>query len=204
MTTDDIIRAQLTLACIRIKQSGYMEQFPCDNPNEAYRVLVVWDGDKFLRFIRADVPTELRQTLKVMPMRRLFEQRERIQALLQEHQPSTDVFVGRTYLGNNMTQLPPDDRVVEIDNGFGILANGSVIASCTSVRENGQAAEAYVVTAADYRRKGYAKRGTIAWLAKLAQQKKLAFYTHKRDNIASQYLAESLGLTWVYDIVGYV
>lgn len=204
MTPETIIRTQLYLECVRLNQSGYMENFSCDNPDGAFRLLMVWDGEQHQRFIRWDVPTELRQTLKIVPAHRLYEQRERIQALLREHQPCEDIFIGRTYLGVNTLKPPDDDRVFPIENGFGIIADGAVISSCTSVRENSQAAEAYVVTAEDYQRKGYAKRVTRAWLYHIEQQGKLAFYSHKRDNVASQNLAESLGLQWVYDIVGYV
>lgn len=203
MNTEVIIRTQLKLECVRINQSKYMESFPCDNPDSPYRLLMIWDGETYLRFIRADVPTEIRQTLKIMPLQRLFEQRERIQALLSEHEPCNDVFIGRTYLGINTIKPPHDERVVPIISGFGILADDEVIASCTSIRENAQAAEAYVVTAEAYQRKGYAKHVTQAWLARVQADNKLAFYTHRRDNVASQNLAEALGLRWVYDMVGY-
>ena len=204
MTPEAIIRTQLHLECVRLNQSGYMENFLCDNADGAFRLLMVWDGKQHLRFIRADVPTELRQTLKIMPSHRLYDQRERVQALLREHEACDDVFIGRTYLGTNTMRPPSDERVVPIERGFGIIANGQIISSCTSVRENAHAAEAYVVTAENYQRKGYAKRVARAWLYDIEQQGKLAFYTHKRDNIASQHLAEALGLQWIYDIVGYV
>lgn len=87
---------------------------------------------------------------------------------------------------------------------FAIIADGLVVATCESSRESSQAAEAWVRTLPDYRRRGYATRVTAAWARDAFARSKQPFYSHHRDNIASARVARALSLVPFLEDAGYL
>jgi predicted GNAT family acetyltransferase len=65
---------------------------------------------------------------------------------------------------------------------------------CVSSRENEVAAEAWVETRPEHRRRGLARQVTAAWGHDLRRRGKIPFYSHRLENSASQAVARSLGL----------
>jgi len=82
---------------------------------------------------------------------------------------------------------------------FAIEQAGQLLSACVSVRENDQCGEAWVYTAADYRRQGLARNVVTAWAQSLIGVGKIPFYSHKIDNSGSAGLAQRLGLLPIFD-----
>ena len=61
-------------------------------------------------------------------------------------------------------------------------------------RENDASAEAAVETLPQFRRKGFARATASAWADAVISAGKIAFFSHSRDNAASEALAKSLGV----------
>lgn len=205
MNTETLILAQLNLECIRLNNQGYLAQFQCDNPDTVSRLYIFHDGKKYYRYLQENVPSVLRQHLKLLRKNVLFEDIEQIQQTLGEHKPCQSIFRGRTYsFSEDNLNRPFDDKDIDYhSSNCEIVINREVVASCTSVREDERAAEAWVHTNEAFRGQGFGKRVTLAWARQVAQKGKIAFYTHSVDNIASQKLVEKLPFVWRYDLVSY-
>jgi predicted GNAT family acetyltransferase len=81
--------------------------------------------------------------------------------------------------------------------------DGQIVSTCQSSRENDLAGEAWVRTLESYRRRGYARQVTAAWGSWLRQHGKTPYYSHRWDNLASQAVAQSLGLIQYIADAGY-
>ncbi len=71
------------------------------------------------------------------------------------------------------------------------------------MRGNELAAEVAVETLPAFRRRGYGRQVTAAWVYHVMRAGKIAFFSHERDNLASQVLAQSLGAVQYSSVVGY-
>ena len=85
------------------------------------------------------------------------------------------------------------DKVYAIENEEMILS------ACVSSRQNHKAAEAWVMTNPDHRKKGLARQVVVAWAEGIRQDRLIPFYSHNSKNINSAMLAKSLGLTPVFE-----
>lgn len=72
-----------------------------------------------------------------------------------------------------------------------------------SSRSNGRAAELAVETLPAFQRRGYAREVVLAWTWHQLNQGKIAFYSHKQENTASQALASAVGVVHFMDFVNY-
>jgi hypothetical protein len=206
MSSQELILLQLELECIRLNQNGYLQSFQCDNPDEAARLYVYRDAENYYRYLRQDIDPVLRQHLKLIQEERLFEEQEMVQRTLSEERPSASIFRGRTYVfpAEALEQAYEDKQIFFGESSLcGIEIAGQVVASSSSVRENGKAAEAWVHTEAAYRGMGYGRRVVLAWARRIAEKGKTPFYSHAMSNLESRRLVESLPFFWVYDLVSY-
>jgi GNAT superfamily N-acetyltransferase len=206
MDSQALILLQLELECIRINQNGYLESFQCDNPDDVARLYIYRDTASYYRYLRQDLDPVLRQHLKLIREERLFQEHEMVQRTLSEEKPCETIFHGRTYrFPEEALALPYLDNEILYGEGSvcAIEVAGQRVASCSSVRENGRAAEAWVLTDELYRGKGYGRRVTLAWARHIAEKGKVPFYSHSISNIGSQRLAESLPFVWAYDLIAY-
>jgi hypothetical protein len=87
---------------------------------------------------------------------------------------------------------------------FAILADGLAVTTCESSRESLVAAEAWVRTLPQYRGRGYATRATAAWARDARRRGKEPFYSHHRENAASEGVARALGLLPFLEDAGYL
>ena len=85
------------------------------------------------------------------------------------------------------------------ENVYAIQRQGKVVSACVSARENEQCGEAWVYTDPAYRHQGFAQKVVNAWARDLIENKKVPFYSHKMENIASANLARKIGLQPVFE-----
>ena len=75
----------------------------------------------------------------------------------------------------------------------GAFVRGQLVSICESVRENEEAAEAWVRTLPDFRREGFARRVVAIWATAISERGKVPFYSYSEDNRASRALLQRLG-----------
>jgi RimJ/RimL family protein N-acetyltransferase len=78
---------------------------------------------------------------------------------------------------------------------FAVVVDGHAVSIAASVRTSRTADEVGVETAPAYRGLGYARQAVIAWARAVRSMKRIALYSTSWENVASQALARSLGLT---------
>lgn len=74
-----------------------------------------------------------------------------------------------------------------------VFVEGRLVSVCESARENDIAAEAWVRTLPEFRRKGHARQAVAIWAGAARDSGKVPFYSHSADNTASRALLRSLG-----------
>ncbi len=82
---------------------------------------------------------------------------------------------------------------------YAVQANGILVSACVSTRENAACGEAWIYTAPEYRKQGYAQKAVRTWAAGLMSAGKVPFYSHNIQNVASASLAAKLGLQPVFE-----
>lgn len=85
---------------------------------------------------------------------------------------------------------------------FSITVNGVYAAGASSSRSNSKAAELWIETEPDYRRRGYATALAGQWAQAIQSTGRTAFYSHHHDNDASRALAQRLAVRPLFELVG--
>lgn len=218
----DLIRLHLALECVGIDDQDQLIRIPGENPDTLHRVYIARHDRGDSLFFRADVPAATRKKLSHLKKADFFESPQRVIAILEADEPVTEQHIGKSYIFPESTaaasfpgvvrlsRLDPDlVRAYDADllpiggEVFGILEDGQIVSTCQSSRENASAGEAWVRTLEDYRRRGYARLVTGAWAQDLMLQGKVPFYSHRWENLASQAVAQSLGLIQYIADAGY-
>jgi GNAT superfamily N-acetyltransferase len=222
MNVYDLIRTQLALEGIGVDDEGQLIRVPCLNPDTLHRVYVARYPGGATIFFQAGLHPALCSCLLRLPVTEFFENPQRVRAILAEDRPCESSFIGKSYVFPDtisVIQYPDvlhlsqaDPELVrqynpEIDPNhkevFGVMADGKIVATCESSREDDAAGEAWVFTLEPYRRRGYARQLTAAWGHWLQKRGKTPFYSHLRENLASQAVAQSLGLIQWVEGAGY-
>jgi len=215
VNSEELVRIHLALECVGVSADGQLVRIPGPEPDDIHRFFVVQHDRGCFAYARADLPLAVRKRLSAVPPEVALREVSLIQSILAEHAICESVTQGKAYVFSaapSQTDYPDvvrlnreDSALVEpFDPGFAaflekrpvfaILFEGKVVAGCVSAREDQAAGEAWVQTAPDFRRRGYARQATAAWAHHLQQQGKIPFYSHLLDNLASEALAGSLGL----------
>jgi RimJ/RimL family protein N-acetyltransferase len=208
-----LIHIQLAIECIGLNKDGLMIRIPGPDPDEIARVYVFRHKDGFNIYFRHDVPAFVREQVRALTPDRAFDDQEAIKAILAADSPCAEVGTWQTYTFPDTLKPSQFPGVVRLDEFhtalieryragadvtkraiYGIIRDGMIVSTCSSVRESEQAGECYVYTVEPYRGRGYGKQVTAAWAYHLQQQGKIAFYSHALDNLASQAVARGLGL----------
>ena len=209
-----LICLQMELECMRLDDQRNIIRLHCENPDEMHRVFAVrYEGEEAVLF-QAGLPEGLRKKLAQIPFDEFFTAPKQIRAVLAEHAPCPGYFVGKSYIfPDNLSAalytraIPLVDVKPDFDTakgaGFAVVEDGQVVSTCESSHESASAGEAWVQTLEAYRRRGYARQVTLAWAHHLQRQGKVPFYSHLWNNLASQSLAESMGLIQFLDAAGY-
>lgn len=82
---------------------------------------------------------------------------------------------------------------------FAIESEGVILSACVSSRQNSKAAEAWVFTHPEYRRKGLAQQVVMAWARNMQKEGLVPFYSHNVENTNSALLARRLDLIQVFE-----
>ena len=201
---------QLELECIRVGEGNLLSRIPCPNPDDVPRFLVALRDDGYSSYFRHDLPERVRGRLASLGAERAAENRDEVEAILGEDAPCGEVWRGRAYVFPDpiLPEAYPDAARLpepsEIGTPvFGVAIHGRIVSACSSSRENGRSAEAWVWTEPEYRRRGYARQAVSAWAHDLQRRGKVAFYSHNHDNLASQAVARGLGLKQFLSVTAY-
>ncbi len=215
MNTANLITTHLYLECIAIDERGDLFPIPCPNPDPVPRFYIARHTDygTFSRFARHDLHEELRERLLTLPPEEVLHRHDMVKSILAPYGICKQFHYGKSYVcPNSYTREDyPDVVRLTVEHGpliqeydarldpaanavFAVIVDGRIASTCQSSRENETAAESWVRTLAEHRRRGFARQVTAAWAANASANHKLPFYSHRMDNLRSQGVARSLGL----------
>ena len=205
-----LIAAQLRLECKAVSTEGLLVRIPGPDPDDIPRCLVLRYHGRYRVLFRDDLALHIRKRIASLLPEVAFDDRLAIGAILAEDAPVETIWAGRSYVFPGTLTRADYPDAVRLDRTGGtrpiyiVQMGGQIVATCESARENETAAEAWVQTLPEFRRRGYARQLTAAWALDLLQFGKIPFYSHSLDNLASQGVARSLELIPFVDGVGYL
>ncbi len=205
-----LLELQLELECVWVKPGSTLVPFPCPNPDPPPRLLVVRHDHTEALYFRHDLLGHVREQLAGLSPGQAAEDEEAVKAILAQQAPCNEVGHFKAYVFPETMALRAYSSAIRLPEAneigtpvFGIITDGRVVSACSSSRENDRSAEAWVWTEPEYRGRGYAAQATSAWARDLQQRGKVPFYSHRWDNLASQAVAQKLGLRSFLTAVGY-
>lgn len=148
---------QLELECIRIVDRNRLAPFACPNPDPPSRVVLVRFHDRLMAFVREDVEESVADRLATS----LPGDIELAGAHVRELLDLDADWTGSTYVATSPFDAALTAGVMERpagqENGgrsFCIIDGDEAVSGCSSSRENGSSAEAWVWTHERVRRRG--------------------------------------------------
>lgn len=212
-----LLQIHLELECITFDHRGDLIFLPCPDPDYLPRVYIGHHPDGYITLFHHDLAPTLRDEINTLSPETIFQEPEPVQQILGRDAPSEKLWRGKSYLfQQRLTRdlFPDVTRIDHTQSGlfadasriieqptFAVISAGEIVSACDSARENKQAAEAWVRTNEDFRRRGYARQTVLAWAHDLQAKNKIPFYSHKVENRDSEALAVSLGIGhWITDI----
>lgn len=219
----ELVLTQLRLECIGLDAAGLLERVVGPEPDAIARFYVFVAADGELRLFRSDVPLAIQTLLRSVPTETVFDDPATVHRILARHAPSAPAFVGTSYVFPRplaedaypeVRRLGESDRalVQAFDPGLrpradrpvhAVVVESRIVSACVSSRQNDEAGEAWVQTAPAFRQRGYACQTVAVWAHDLQRQGKIPFYSHHRDNLASQAVARRLGLLRIADFANF-
>jgi hypothetical protein len=222
-TDVEYVEIQLALEGIGVDARRRLVRIPTAAAEEIPRLYVCRHSAGTSRYYRADLPDAVVDAIDRLTGDVCFEQQAIVHSILARHAPSFGVWSGTSYVFPTVPTAETCPEVVRLGEAdhwqalafdpdlasfprpiYAVLIDGRVVSTCVSARENDQAAEAWVQTAPEQRRRGLARLVTAAWARDILGSGKIAFYSHRRENLASRGVARSLGLRPFVDAVGYL
>jgi hypothetical protein len=209
LDVDALIAAQLRLECKGVNAEGLLVRIPGRDPDDIPRCLALRHSAGYRVLFRNDLAHLLREQIAALPPEVVFGDQQTIGAILAQDAPVEAIWAGRSYIFPSAPAPAEYPDVVRVERGgdarpvYAVHIAGQIVASCESAREDEAAAEAWVQTAPEFRRRGYARQVTAAWAHEIIRLGKIAFYSHSMNNLASQGVARSLRLRQFIDGVGY-
>ncbi len=213
MNPTELTRIQLELECIGFNLKGRMIRIPGNNPDEIARFYITRHAQGYKACYRDDLPRPVRDQLAALEPQQAFRDRDAVKRILAQDAPCTRISAFKSYTFPNtlnQNQYPDaillnashhamieayDAKIFPLRQAVcAVIADGKIVSTCQSSRENDAAGEAWVRTLPEYRLRGYARQVTMAWADEIRAHRKIAFYSHALDNVASYALACSLGL----------
>jgi hypothetical protein len=171
---------------------------------------------RFRHDLGHEVEAELDALCLAEPVRDVAElDTTRYEDVLARVGPIQSVYAGPAYrFPLDLPDAPPAIRITE-DNSdvlrpyleewlpdvgyrdamFAVVVGGHAVAIASSVRTSAVADEVGVETAAEFRGRGYASQAVITWAREIRSMNRIPLYSTSWDNVASQALAHSLGLS---------
>lgn len=198
MNPIDLIRLQITLE-YDLNQAGRLAPFPGSTEQGLYIVYRYPGG--YFPYFNQSLPEALYDRLRNLGGEQAFEAPQAVVWLIQRYLPCH--FEGR-FVSEYLPRLPEPgefSRVVKQNEQFVVLEDGKPVCRAWSERSNAACAEVAVETYADHRRKGCARQAVAAWAHDVISSGRVALYSYKAENHASQALARSLGAVWYAEVV---
>lgn len=214
MNVAELINLHLRLECKAVDQDGDLVPIPCPNPDPIPRFYIAQHADdgSYSRFVRHDVPRGLREALLRIDPEVALHDHARMKEFLAPYGACEEMHYGKSYI---CPEPFPEEEVADVvqlgeEHGelmaaydprmrlggsaiFAVVAGGRIVSTCESAREDDRAAECWVRTLPEYRGRGYARQTTAAWVNHALAHGRVAFYSHRMDNVASDAVARSLG-----------
>ena len=173
---------------------------------------------KFRHELPGNVVAQLTEVAAAEPLpmnsQKIPKNRRQFEDILQSHAPIERVWVGPAYrfpehiapptnvirlsredaglLKGNLADIRPE--LNSLHPCLAIIENSQVVSICRSVRASARAHEAGVETLTGYRRRGYATSVVAAWALAVRALNLIPLYSTSCDNVASQGVAQRLGL----------
>ena len=213
MEAIQLIHLQLAVECIGFDQQGLLIRIPGPDPDDIARVYVFRHEGGYSLYFGQDLPPAFRERIQAKGPHTAFSNPDVVKAILDEHSPCKEGFTGQTYQFPDTLdpgQFPDAIRLTEEHRSlieqyhpgmktdhravFAVLRDGSIVSTCVSARESEQAAEAYVYTVAEHRRRGFGRQVAAAWAGHIRECGKIPLYSHTWENVASRGVAQSLNL----------
>lgn len=198
----DLIHLQIRLE-YQIDQDGLLVPFL--GSTEQALFLVYHFGQGYQPYFNHRLPMELRQQLlRLGPKEAIEHPRKVIKIISETYQPckgGEDVFWSGYF-----TRLPGPDEfpdVVQSEEAWTVRREGKLVSEAISIRHNGECHEAYVHTEPDFRGRGFGRQTVAAWANHVMSAGRVALYSFRHRNHASAALAESLGVKWYADVIGF-
>lgn len=215
MNAPEIVQCYMAMDGAGITPDGLLISLNETIADELPRLLVLHHEQGYSLFSRNNLLAQLVDALMRLSPEFALRDHERIKAILAADSPYSEVWTGQSYTFPTLKaeDYPPGvlrlseaqrELIAKYDPNLkptqvtacAIFIDGQIVSACISSRENAVGAGSWVQTLPAYRRRGYARLVTTAWAFHHQQDGKFPFYSHHSDNLASQALAQSLGLKW--------
>jgi len=212
----DYLRLQLRLEGKEIISQNLLRQVEVVPDEEVPLMLIAQLADQNLvYYFDEDLQIELREESTKRISEITFPNIDALATLLQSRNIPFEIGYYKTYIFPEQYASFKDETVncyskhdpKTQDFGFDGLAEqvyameqaGKIVSACVSTRENELCGEAWVYTDPEYGHQGFAQKVVSAWAISLISARKVPFYSHKIQNIASANLAKRLGLESVFE-----
>ena len=205
-------------------ENGYLYRInePTGDGKPAPRFFFGYTKEGSICRFRHDLPnnvvTQLLEVAAAEPMpvnsQKIPKNRRQFEDILQSHAPIERVWIGPAYRfpegitpPTNVVRLSREnagllkgdfaEMVSELNSSrpyLAIIEDSQAVSICQSVRLSSRAHEAGVDTLIGYRRRGYATSVVAAWALAVRALNRIPLYSTSWDNVASQRVAQRLGL----------
>jgi len=189
----DLIKLNIGLEYV-IDSGGLLVPLSGIDPAETARVYVIRHESGYVTYFRHDLPCQIRDRLAALAPKQAFNDHQTVKSVLAEDAPCERIWIGKGCYFRDMPMLSDFPDAVWKDGCYMVMVAGKPVARAWSARENKAVAEVAVETLPAFRRRGYGRQVTAAWAYRVMKAGKIAFYSHERDNRASEALARSLGV----------
>lgn len=203
LEASDLIRLQAELE-YGVTISDGIIPVTVTNTADVPRVSAARHAEGYVVYFRDDLPRDLREQLIALDMSELFANHNHVCELLAEITPCDRVIDCRWYAFDRIPDLTAFPDVTVRDGRFIVIIAGETAAAAWSAQENDTAAEVEVETLPDFRQRGYGRQVVAAWAHHTQRAGKIAFYSHRCANVASEALARSVGATSYADTIEYM
>lgn len=203
MQSVELIELKMTLE-FGIAPVGDILPIATNEQDDQPRVLVSHVANHFRMYLREDVPQMAHEQIRSLGAARCYDDEEVVRAILAHQMPIQHVRRICWYVAARRPSPAEYVDVRRVDDRYVIICDGREVAWAETDWENGEAAEVSIETHPDYRRRGFARQVTAAWIAAALDASKVGFYSHRLTNDASRAVASSLGLVHLSDEVEYI
>ncbi len=219
---------QLSLEGLKIIEGNRIKKFNTDHfdieKNESKnppKIVAVNFGDEINIFYSDLMPNNLVANLEKLEKRIFIDKQGQVVDILKENNQFHEcghcivyAFPSNIEVDYSNTKIftnSKDQAVKNFDSSFynkyptiyAAMQNDKIFACCVSSRENDKAGEAWIYTSPKYRKQGFGLKAVQLWASELRKNGKTPLYTHEISNVASQKLAEKLGLVKVFESINY-